>query len=248
MDMPFNVVEIPSIFCDAYVRDAQSGQWLFGSFWGHETSCTEFMAKMMLPNHDDGLSSFTLRGDEGDIEIAVGKADALKKLTAKTPKDTVLGSICNLWVYHPALIYPSRESKEGYVVSLEGESEHHWDKRLWSVLQDITYTPLMGHWRDALMPMLFARDWILPVDGFGVEGYRIKVDDDELGALVGELLRDNTISTEVMIERGTDVFNRKENALGVVMKTSPANALQIKTVGGDKVWCLDDCEIREACE
>lgn len=162
------------LFLDAYLMDGE--RWIFGSFWGSETTMQEFFARLTLPNHEQGLRSFTLQSPSGEsLRIYAGRVADLTKVTGKTPATTVLGSVCNVWIFDPALQTPDRTNGEAYIIGRPSESRGQMWLRAWASVQSLSHVPLLEHWRNDVMEMLATHEWLKPLTGVGVQGYRIAI-------------------------------------------------------------------------
>lgn len=170
----YHVVESNSpLFLDAYLLDGE--HWVFGSFWGSETTMQEFFARLTLPNHEEGLRAFTLVSGAKRVRIHAGQVGDLIKVVGKTPPTTVLGALCNVWIFDPALQQPNRSAGEAYVIGLPNETPSELLARAWTVIQDLSQIPLLEHWCDDVMDVLNYNDWIVPLDGQGVKGIRVSL-------------------------------------------------------------------------
>lgn len=175
----YQVVESNSpLFVDAYLLDGE--RWVFGSFWGSETTMQEFFARLTLPNHEEGLRGFTLVSGAERIRIHAGQVSDLTKVVGKTPPTTVLGALCNVWIFDPTLQQPNRSAGEAYVIGLPNETPSELLARAWTVIQDLSQIPLLEHWCNDVMDLLNFNDWIVPLDGNGVKGIRVSLPADAL--------------------------------------------------------------------
>lgn len=196
MESLFRVAESSMpLFADAYLLDGD--RWIFGSFWGNETALQEFFARLTLPNHEDGLRSFSLERPAGDhVKIYAGHVSDLSKITAKTPPTTVLGTFCHVWIFDPALQKPNRGNGEAFVLGIPGESSEQILLRAWSTIQELSQLPLLDHWRDELMKLFTRNGWIIPLSGQGVQGFRISLPVDALEAAVTDGFKRNIFAVE----------------------------------------------------
>lgn len=202
----YNVAEASApLFVDAYALEGE--RWVFGSFWGSETVLQEFIARLSLPGSDElGLRGFTLETPAGALhkKITAGQVDRLTKLTGRTPVTTVLGSLCNVWVFDPALQRADRGSGECYVLSGLKDDPTEVRTRLWHAIQDLSQLPLLDHWQDYLVPEFFDRGWIHSLDGEGVAGYRVKLPGDEFEPLVT-----GAIKSQVLLMSTSNVTHQR---------------------------------------
>lgn len=186
MESLFRVAESSMpLFADAYLLDGD--RWVFGSFWGNETALQEFFARLTLPNHEEGLRSFSLVSQTGDrVKINAGHVGDLSKITTKTPPTTVLGVFCHVWIFDPALQQPNRSKGEAFVLGTPDETPEQILLRAWSTIQELSQLPLLDHWRDELMQLLTENEWIIPLSGEGVQGFRVALPADALAAAVSD--------------------------------------------------------------
>lgn len=204
MEILYQVAESPMpIFSDAYLLDGD--RWIFGSFWANETALQEFFARLSLPNHEQGLRQFTLKhsGLE-DVKIRAGHAADLTKLTAKTPATSVLGVLCNVWIFDPVLQKPNRSNGEAFVMGATEESQEHIWLRAWSAVQELSQIPLLDHWQEHVMQLLADQEWITPLTGHGAQGYRISLPAESLEQAISDSFKRNQLAIEAT-EKNTEL-------------------------------------------
>jgi hypothetical protein len=190
------------LFVDAYLMDGE--RWIFGSFWGSETTMQEFFARLTLSNHEQGLRSFTLQLATGERQrIFAGRVDDLTKVTGRTPNTTVLGSVCNVWIFDPALQKPDRTNGEAYIIGRPSESRAQMWLRAWASVQSLSQVPLLEHWRDEVMELLTANEWLKSLIGVGVQGYRIALPADAFESAISQGVKTGLLALE---ENTTDVY------------------------------------------
>jgi hypothetical protein len=199
----FSVVESTTpLFVDAYLMDGE--RWIFGSFWGSETTMQEFFARLTLSNHEQGLRSFTLQSATGERQrIFAGRVVDLTKVTGRTPNTTVLGSFCNVWIFDPALQKPDRTNGEAYIIGRPSESRAQMWLRAWASVQSLSQVPLLEHWRDEVMELLTANEWLKSLIGVGVQGYRIALPADAFESAICQGVKTGLLALE---ENTTDVY------------------------------------------
>ena len=198
MTIAFEVAEAAApLFADSYAVDANHN-WVFGSFWGHETILQEFMARLTIPNHEDGLNSFSLKPIDGgrSIELLVGKVNRLSRYTAKTPASTITGALCHTWMFDKALTQPDQGKREGYVLASAQESQSQLLDRAWTLVETLCPLPLLSHWRSIVLPVLFEQEWITELTGYGMQGFRVRLPDEELDQLISEGVRTRRLTLE----------------------------------------------------
>jgi hypothetical protein len=195
-DSLFSVVESTTpLFVDAYLMDGD--RWVFGSFWGSETTMQEFFARLTLANHEQGLRSFTLLSASGESQrIYAGRVVDLTKVTGKTPPTTVLGSFCNVWIFDPSLQQPDRTNGESYIIGRPDETRAQMWLRAWSSVQSLSQVPLLEHWRNDVMELLTANEWLKPLVGVGVQGFRIALPAEDFEQAVSQGVKTGLLGLE----------------------------------------------------
>jgi hypothetical protein len=180
----FSVIESNTpLFLDAYLLDGD--RWIFGSFWGSETTMQEFFARLTLSNHEQGLRSFTLQSATGEKQqIYAGRVNDLTKVTGRTPPTTVLGSFCNVWIFDPALQKPDRSNGEAFIIGKPDETRAQIFLRAWDSVQSLSQLPLLDHWRNDVMELLLKNEWIKPLIGVGVKGFRIAIPAEQFEEVI----------------------------------------------------------------
>lgn len=190
------------LFVDAYLMDGE--RWIFGSFWGSETTMQEFFARLTLSNHEQGLRSFTLQSATGERQrIFAGRVDDLTKVTGRTPNTSVLGSFCNVWIFDPALQKPDRTNGEAYIIGRPSESRAQMWLRAWASVQSLSQVPLLEHWRDEVMELLTANEWLKSLIGVGVQGYRIAIPAESFEGAISQGVKSGLLALD---EDTTDVY------------------------------------------
>lgn len=179
------------LFVDAYLLDGE--RWVFGSFWGNETALQEFFARLTLPNHEQGLRAFTVRSEEGErTRIVAGNVGDLTKVTGKTPPTTVLGALCNVWIFDPTLQTPNHGNGEAYIIGTPSETRAQLWLRAWEAVQTLSHIPLLNHWRNDVMELLSANEWLTPLAGVGVQGIKVSLPIDDLEREISQGVKNGT--------------------------------------------------------
>lgn len=47
------------------------------------------------------------------------------------------------------------------------------------------------------------------------------------------------------IVKGTNLYNRVKNKMGFVLDATNKKSISVRTVSGDDVWNLDDCDVMD---
>lgn len=209
----YRVVESTTpLFLDAYLMDGE--RWIFGSFWGSETTMQEFFARLTLSNHEQGLRSFTLQSAAGEnLRIYAGRVADLTKVTGKTPATTVLGSLCNVWIFDPALQKPDRTNGEAYIIGRSSETRAQMWLRAWASVQSLSHVPLLAHWRDEVMELLATNEWLKQLTGVSVQGFRIALPAEAFEQAISHGVKTGLLGLEDSAEPQAAQFNAPQGAL-----------------------------------
>src|SRR5690606_1887641 len=135
--------------------------------------------------------------------IFAGRVDDLTKVTGRTPNTTVLGSFCNVWIFDPALQKPDRTNGEAYIIGRPSESRAQMWLRAWASVQSLSQVPLLEHWRDEVMELLTANEWLKSLIGVGVQGYRIALPADAFESAICQGVKTGLLALE---ENTTDIY------------------------------------------
>lgn len=180
------------LFADSYLLDANS-RLLFLSLWGSEAAVQEFFARLTLPNHELGLRHFTLVRPGERTVVEAWQVKDLQKITAKTPASGILGALCHVWLYMPALRELDRSSGNGYLLRLPDESQEVFEARQWAMVKELSQIPLLDEWCEQLLVQVRAMG-MSELNGSGVSGIHLHITQECLVELVQIRLRDGRLT------------------------------------------------------
>ena len=180
------------LFADSYLLDANN-RLLFLSLWGSEAAVQEFFARLTLPNHELGLRYFTLVRPGERTVVEAWQVKDLQKLTAKTPASGILGAMCHVWLYLPALRALDRSACHGYLLRLQDEPQELFEARQWAMVKELSQIPLLDEWTDELMVQVRAMG-MTELNGSGVSGVHLHIQQECLVELVQIRVRDGRLS------------------------------------------------------
>lgn len=200
------------MFCDAFIGD--EGNFIFGSFWGNETVLLEFFARLTLPASEFGIRELNLSSNKGErYKLSIPKSADLQKIAARTPPNTILGSLCHVFIYDVVLRSPNRTTGEAYVFGLPDQNRDDTEDRMWSQVQDLSPVPVLDHWRGCLMPILLAREWVVEIDCFGLTAFKISLVIDLFEQLITDGLRSGDLLLRPCLNRS--VNNQPKESLSL---------------------------------
>jgi hypothetical protein len=180
------------LFADSYLLDANS-RVLFLSLWGSEAAVQEFFARLTLPNHELGLRYFTLVRPAERTVVEAWQVKELQKITAKTPASGILGAMCHVWLYMSALRELDRSGGNGYLLRLQDEPQELFEARQWAMVKDLSQIPLLDDWSDLLMEQIREHSGVTELNGSGLEGIHLHLDQERLVEIVQMGLRNGQL-------------------------------------------------------
>jgi hypothetical protein len=163
---------------------------IFLSLWGRDTAVQEFLARLTLCQEGKGIDQFHLIDDAGHLGtlVFVGDVDRFEKRTTRAFRQTLFGSMINVWLFDGRCIKPDKANSCALAL-LPKDSDR--TQRLWTLVQETCPLPLLNHWRDTVLDLLHTREMIssLPAVLGPIEGYRIALDVPALTSALGDLIR-----------------------------------------------------------
>jgi hypothetical protein len=154
----FKLQELQDLFVDGCVID-ESGNLLFLSIYGRDTSTQQLMASFSLPVNGGGLDKLTLVGSDGEVEMIarLGDRTRLEKLTGRLPRENLFGNLTHSWIYDPVCTRPDRVNRKAWLLADESNGVPVFHT-IWETVKFLSPLPLMDHWQKAVL------DAVCPVD------------------------------------------------------------------------------------
>jgi hypothetical protein len=182
--------EIHEVYTDAYLTD-DANHLLFLSVWGRDTALQEFLARLQLPRSENGIKDFHITGTEINQYVIVPNVENLDKAIAKTSRNTILGELTQLWIYDKIAV--SADLANHRALMLYSNDDVHSDP--WPIIKNVCPLPLLNEWRETFLKKCFEKKWIYLLDkGFGVGGYFIEINVDELELVITEMIQRDQLS------------------------------------------------------
>lgn len=183
------IEECRDLMADGCLCDEQRNL-IFLSLWGRDTAVQEFLARLTLCQEGKGIEQFHLIDDAEHSEtlVFVGDVDRLEKRTTRAFRQTLFGSMINVWLFDGRCIKPDKANSCALAL-LPKDSDR--TQRLWTLVQETCPLPLIDHWRDTVLDLLRTREMLsaLPTILGPIEGYRLALDVPALTAALGDLIR-----------------------------------------------------------
>jgi len=186
----YSINEFDSMYCDGLVT--KSGNIIFGSFWGRDTTILECLAKFQLPVANGGLSSVNIGGINAYVN-----ADKLKKQTGRVFSQ-VFGNLVQLWLFEEQL--QSSASVKGKHLSLIDGTLSVDElplKLLWRLINHACPFPLLDVWSEHVINHCVGSEYISVHPGLNVSCIEITIDEDNLGEFLSEGIKTGLLVNEV---------------------------------------------------
>ena len=192
----YRIDECPDLMADGCIGD-EHGNLVFLSLWARDTAVQEFLARLTLGHDEQGLEQFHLITEQGSsLPMFVGNVERLEKRTTRAYRRTLFGSLTHLWLYDHRCVRPDKANATALAL-LPRDSVHRLD-RLWTLVQETCPLPLLDHWRETVLELLYAQDMLspLPIALGPLEGHRLAIDVPALTTALGTLIRNEALHAD----------------------------------------------------
>jgi hypothetical protein len=184
------IVETPGLFADAALTD-ERGSLLFLSFWGRDTATQQLFAQLTVKIEEGGLRALNLRHPDGhSTHVQLDRMEMTDKHTARMPARNLFGNLIHVWLYNCLAIEPDRANRHALLLFRpHQDSDESTDDRLWTLVRELCHLPLLPHWREPVLSLLEARQWMQRLDGHGISAWRLDLGQPELEAEISRMVR-----------------------------------------------------------
>lgn len=192
----YRIDECSDLMADACIADERNGL-VFLSVWARDTAIQEFLARLTLGRDERGLDQFQIVAEDGSkTPIFVGNVDMLEKRSTRAYRRTLFGSIVHLWLFDRRCVRPDKANASALAL-LPRHSLRHRD-RLWTLVKETCPLPLLDHWRETVLDLLYAQDMLghLPLALGPLEGHRLAIDVPALTVALGGLIRSGELRAD----------------------------------------------------
>jgi hypothetical protein len=184
----FKLEEQSDVFVDACVADHQH-QLLFVSVYGRDTSIQQFMARLHCGRDQGGIERLQLveaSPTEGRkarlLDVLVGDAKRLTKLTGRMPRTGLLGNLVHAWIFQDALLEVDHTAHAAWLFK-RGADSQQLDAddfaQIWRLVEELSPVPLLPHWSLQVLAYLRSRECLKQPRAVGpVMAIRVEIPDD----------------------------------------------------------------------
>lgn len=182
---------IDSVFCDGLLT-APDGRLLFMSVWGRDTTISEFVARVTLSDHPDGIKQFEASGPELEMRAFINDVKFLDKRQARA-SNSLFGDLVQLFVFDQSLCRPDRSLREAWTIYRTNGDSHALPDP-WPLVMDTCHVPLMPHWRKPILQAFEDRHWISRISGYQVGAIGVHLGSEDLEACIEDLVKQRAIT------------------------------------------------------
>lgn len=180
---------IADVFADAVLTD-EGNNLLFLSVWGRDTAVQEFLARLTLPKHEDGIRDFRVEGSGESRYVNVPSIDCLDKHSTRVGSD-IFDNLTQVWIYDKRVLRSDQSSRRVY--QLFSETQKCPDP--WPLVKAVCPVPLLDHWRETVLEQFTSLGWCRFVpDGVGMKALCIDLGDPDLEETLSLLVKQGKLS------------------------------------------------------
>lgn len=177
------------IYCDAWVDDEE--MLVFASFWGRDTAIQEFLARLTLSNHENGINQLYLVGFASKT-LRIGNPERLDKLTGRMPKTNLFGDIVQLWLFDKKVREPDFANRKAYMLIQPDHFDPVHD--FWGTLKSVSHLPLLDSWQKILTDLARAKGWLKVHQGYALNALSIELPEQAWEEQLTRLIQSSALS------------------------------------------------------
>jgi hypothetical protein len=177
------------IFCDAWVDDEE--MLVFASFWGRDTAIQEFLARLTLSNHENGINQLYLVGIAPKT-LRIGNPERLDKLTGRMPKTNLFGDIVQLWLFDKNVREPDFANRKAYMLVQPDHFDPVHD--FWGTVKSVSHLPLLDSWQKILTDLARTEGWLKVHQGYALNALSIELPEQAWEEQLTRLIQSSALS------------------------------------------------------
>lgn len=176
---------IDGIYCDAWA-DSGDDRLVFASLWGRDTAIQGLMARITLPDQENGLSRLELGGAQTKT-LRIGNPARLDKLTGRMPKQNLFGDIVQVYLFDKTVVETDVANRRAILLVPQDQPDPQ--ATLWNLFKSVCHLPLLDNWRAILMAMAPLEGWIQVHPGYGLAAHVLELPEQELDLHLEQLIK-----------------------------------------------------------
>lgn len=180
------------VFCDSFV--ANDTGILFASFWGRNTSLQQFLARMELPVHEDGINQITFK-ISADIAKTFLLQDVknMQKLSGRVANTIYGKDLSHIFIYDRSTIEINRSICKATILYFNNSKIANL--AIWHLIKELSPIPLLDTWMLQIINICQQHGYINNVEGFGgVSGLVVQLDEVDFELSIAKMIKAQILS------------------------------------------------------
>lgn len=187
---------ITNVFCDGLLTDAENGL-MFISLWGRDTAIQELLARLTLPDHEQGIRRFKVEGDRIRQPVCVPDVSVLEKQQARAGKSNLFGELAQIFLYLRTLTKPDLTTRQSWrLFQTDAMSTPFIEPDVWPLIVETCHLPLLNHWRKPVTRAFRQQGWITRLQGYGVGAVGVNLSDDAVETCIEDLIQRGALTLD----------------------------------------------------
>jgi hypothetical protein len=186
-----HIKQQPSVFCDGFV--ANDTGILFASFWGRNTSLQQFLARMELPIHEDGINELTFEvSKETSQTFFLQSVKNMQKLSGRVPNTIYDKDLSHVFIYDKSTVKIDYSVYRATILYFDNTQIDN--QTIWKLLKELSPIPLLDTWMTQIINVCYQDGYINNVDGFGgVSALIVNLHDTDFERSISKMIKDQTL-------------------------------------------------------
>lgn len=186
-----HIKQHPSVFCDGFV--ANDTGLLFASFWGRNTSLQQFLARMALPIHEDGINELTFELSKDTSQtFFLQSVKNMQKLSGRVPGTLYDKDLSHVFIYDKSTVKIDCAAYKATILYFDTAQIDN--QTIWKLLKELSPIPLLDTWMTHIINLCHQDGYLNKVDGFGgVSALIVNLDETEFERSISKRIKDQTL-------------------------------------------------------
>lgn len=180
-----------NVFCDGFV--ANDTGLLFASFWGRNTSLQQFLARMELPIHEDGINELTFElSKETSQTFFLQSVKNMQKLSGRVPNTIYDKDLSQVFIYDKSTIKIDCAAYKATILYFDTIQIDN--QSIWKLLKELSPIPLLDTWMTPIINKCYQDGYLNNVNGFGgVSALIVNLHDTDFEWSISKMIKDQTL-------------------------------------------------------
>jgi hypothetical protein len=162
------------VYVDSFLTD-EGSNLLFMSVWGRDTAIQEFLARLTIPNHEDGIRDFRISDNETlNRYVCIASSEALDKQSQRIGSD-IFHNLTQVWIYDKRVVNPDQRNSRVFQLYTQIQPDP------WPLVKAISPVPLLDNWRDITLERFAKLGWCRYIsNGIGMNALCVDLGETDL--------------------------------------------------------------------